>query len=84
MWVTGANAYDPNVNALLGFEAPSRLVGFLTVGTPARARRRPSRGRNSPLMPSIGNRRRSSQRRMRRSLQLASVRYRSIGHAHEA
>lgn len=37
MWVTGANAYDPNVNALLGFEAPSRLVGFLTIGTPAPA-----------------------------------------------
>ena len=35
MWVTGANAYDPNVNALLGFEAPSRLVGFLTIGTRA-------------------------------------------------
>lgn len=35
MWVTGPNAYDPNVNALLGFEAPSRLVGFLTIGTPA-------------------------------------------------
>ncbi len=35
MWVTGANVYDPSVNALLGFEAPSHLVGFLTVGTPA-------------------------------------------------
>jgi nitroreductase len=33
MWVTGANAYDPRVNAALGFEAPSRLVGFLAVGT---------------------------------------------------
>lgn len=37
MWVTGANTYDPNVNALLGFEAPSRLVGFVTVGTPVSA-----------------------------------------------
>jgi len=37
MWVTGPNAYDANVNRLLGFEAPSRLVGFLTVGTPAAA-----------------------------------------------
>lgn len=37
MWVTGANAYDANVNALLGFDAPSRLVGFLTIGTPAPA-----------------------------------------------
>ncbi len=34
MWVTGLNSYDPNVNKLLGFEAPSRLVGFLGVGTP--------------------------------------------------
>lgn len=33
MWVTGANAYDPEINAALGFEAPSRLVGFLAVGT---------------------------------------------------
>jgi nitroreductase len=35
MWVTGPNAYDPNVNTLLGFDAPSRLVGFITAGTPA-------------------------------------------------
>lgn len=34
MWVTGANAYDPEINASLGFEAPSRLIGFLAVGTP--------------------------------------------------
>ena len=34
MWVTGANCYDPQVNKWLGFEAPSRLVGFLGVGTP--------------------------------------------------
>ena len=34
MWVTGLNAYDPRINAWLGFEAPSRLVGFLAVGTP--------------------------------------------------
>jgi nitroreductase len=34
MWVTGANTYDPNINKLLGFEPPSRLVGFLAVGTP--------------------------------------------------
>ncbi len=33
MWVTGANTYDPTVNAALGFQAPSRLVGFLAVGT---------------------------------------------------
>lgn len=34
MWVTGANSYDPQVSKWLGFEAPSRLVGFLGVGTP--------------------------------------------------
>jgi nitroreductase len=34
MWVTGANTYDPQVNELLGFKAPSRLVGYLTIGTP--------------------------------------------------
>ncbi len=33
MWVTGANAYDAGINASLGFEPPSRLVGFLAVGT---------------------------------------------------
>ncbi len=44
MWVTGANTYDPKVNAALGFLAPSRLIGFLAVGT-ARA---PSPGAASP------------------------------------
>ena len=34
MWVTGPNAYDPAVASALGFEAPSRLVGFLVLGTP--------------------------------------------------
>jgi nitroreductase len=34
MWVTGVNSYDPNVASALGFEAPSRLVGFLALGTP--------------------------------------------------
>jgi nitroreductase len=45
MWVTGVNSYDPRLNALLGFKAPSRLVGFLAVGTPKAAPRieRPSR-----------------------------------------
>ena len=37
MWVTGANTYDPVVNAALGFEAPSRLIGLLTVGKIGRA-----------------------------------------------
>lgn len=53
MWVTGANSYDQQVNKWLGFEAPSRLVGFLGVGTPrpmpADAPRigRPSRDRHT-------------------------------------
>jgi nitroreductase len=34
MWVTGLNAYDPHVASVLGLEAPSRLVGFLALGTP--------------------------------------------------
>ncbi|HEY4169500.1 MAG TPA: nitroreductase [Reyranella sp.] len=34
MWVTGANAYDPHVASALGLEAPSRLIGFLALGTP--------------------------------------------------
>jgi nitroreductase len=37
MWVTGANTYDPYVNALMGFQAPSRLVGFLAIGAAAAA-----------------------------------------------
>ncbi len=36
LWVTGLNAYDPDINEMLGFHAPSRLVGFLSVGTPSR------------------------------------------------
>ena len=35
IWVTGANAYDPLVQAGLGFSAPDTLAGFLFVGTPA-------------------------------------------------
>lgn len=34
IWVTGANASDPSVQAALGFEPPHRLAGFLFVGTP--------------------------------------------------
>src|SRR5262249_2546082 len=34
VWVTGPNTYDLHVNGLLGFEPPSRLIGFLAVGTP--------------------------------------------------
>lgn len=43
MWVTGANTYDPRVNTALGFNAPSRLVGLLTVGTPRAAELPPER-----------------------------------------
>ncbi len=35
IWVTGANAYDPMVQAGLGFAPPDTLAGFLFVGTPA-------------------------------------------------
>ena len=42
LWVTGPNAYDPALAEALGFTAPSRLVGFLAVGTP-RARTRVER-----------------------------------------
>jgi nitroreductase len=45
MWVTGLNAYDHAVASALGFEAPSRLIGFLALGTPrpSPALARPSR-----------------------------------------
>ncbi|HET6223906.1 MAG TPA: nitroreductase [Dongiaceae bacterium] len=43
MWVTGANAYDPNVRAALGLNAAGRLVGFLYVGTPVAAQAVPKR-----------------------------------------
>jgi nitroreductase len=49
MWVTGVNAYDPAVAAALGFEAPSRLAGFIAVGTPRTLPRadRPSRAEHT-------------------------------------
>ncbi len=34
MWVTGGHAYDPVVNAALGFAEPDRLAGIFYVGTP--------------------------------------------------
>lgn len=37
MWVTGGHAYDPAVNAALGFTAPDRLAGIFYVGTPVEA-----------------------------------------------
>ena len=45
MWVTGVSSHDPQINERLGFKAPSRLVGFLAVGTPKAAPRieRPNR-----------------------------------------
>ena len=33
-WVTGPNSYDPAVASALGLHAPSRLAGFLYLGTP--------------------------------------------------
>ena len=33
IWLTGGNAYDPEVAAALGFEAPERLLGFVYVGS---------------------------------------------------
>jgi nitroreductase len=47
MWVTGPNAYDPRISQLLGLEAPSRLVGFLAVGTPKPAPPAPRPRRDS-------------------------------------
>ncbi|MGI4957961.1 MAG: nitroreductase family protein [Janthinobacterium lividum] len=35
IWVTGANSYDPMVQAALGIEPPHMLAGFLFVGTPS-------------------------------------------------
>ena len=37
IWVTGANAADPRVQAALGLHPPDTLAGFLFVGTPATA-----------------------------------------------
>ncbi len=36
-WVTGPNSYDPAVASALGLQAPSRLAGFLYLGTPTAA-----------------------------------------------
>ncbi len=47
IWLTGANSYDPLVQAALGLSAPDMLAGFLFVGTvaePARPARRPALG----------------------------------------
>jgi nitroreductase len=47
IWLTGGNAYDPEVAAALGFNAPERCLGFVYVGsTPPRddsPARRPER-----------------------------------------
>ncbi len=48
IWLTGGNAYDPQVAAALGFAAPERCLGFVYVGSVAAAdslpARRPGRG----------------------------------------
>ena len=33
IWLTGGNAYDPQIAAALGFEAQERCLGFVYVGT---------------------------------------------------
>jgi nitroreductase len=33
IWLTGGNAYDPQVAAALGFETSERCLGFVYVGT---------------------------------------------------
>ncbi len=48
IWLTGGNAYDPQVAAALGFAAAERCLGFVYVGSIAAAdlspARRPERG----------------------------------------
>jgi nitroreductase len=47
IWLTGGNAYDPEIAAALGFEAQERCLGFVYVGSVASGRnaaaRRPER-----------------------------------------
>ncbi|MGH8230266.1 MAG: nitroreductase family protein [Steroidobacteraceae bacterium] len=47
IWLTGGNAYDPEVARALGFDAPERCLGFVYVGSTApqtdSAARRPVR-----------------------------------------
>jgi nitroreductase len=47
IWLTGANAYDPQIAAALGFGAQERCLGFVYVGSTASAQapaaRRPER-----------------------------------------
>jgi nitroreductase len=47
IWLTGGNAYDPEIAAALGFEAQERCLGFVYVGSRAApqnsAARRPER-----------------------------------------
>jgi nitroreductase len=47
IWLTGGNAYDPEIAAALGFEAQERCLGFVYVGSmaaaPSTAARRPER-----------------------------------------
>lgn len=55
MWVTGPNAYDPRISQLLGLETPSRLVGFLAVGTPKPAPPAPRPRRDSHVREWTGD-----------------------------
>ena len=50
IWVTGLNAYDLEVNTALGFHAPNRLVGFLSVGTPTKTATVPRPGRTQHVV----------------------------------
>jgi nitroreductase len=43
IWLTGGNAYDPQVAATLGFHPPERCLGFVYVGTCEAADRPPPR-----------------------------------------
>jgi nitroreductase len=43
IWLTGGNAYDPQIAAALGFEPSERCLGFVYVGTPEAADLAPPR-----------------------------------------
>lgn len=43
IWVTGPNAYDPAIAAILRLPPEARLAGFLYIGTPAEPRVQPRR-----------------------------------------
>jgi nitroreductase len=43
IWLTGGNAYDPQIAAALGFAAAERCLGFVYVGSCEAADRPPPR-----------------------------------------